>query len=65
MREGATPAKCTICGKSTADTPARLRPFCSKRCADIDLGRWFSGGYVLPGKPVELDEDAPANNDEP
>ncbi len=24
-------------------------PFCSRRCADIDLGRWLKGGYVIPG----------------
>ena len=40
-------------------TPARLRPFCSTRCADVDLGRWFGGGYVIPGSPAELDEDPP------
>jgi len=37
--------KCPICGKP-ADTV--LRPFCSKRCADIDLGRWFKGSYAIP-----------------
>src|SRR6266702_3059464 len=36
---------CPICGKP-AD--AVLRPFCSKRCADVDLHRWFSGRYVVP-----------------
>ena len=25
-----------------------MRPFCSKRCADIDLGRWFQGAYAIP-----------------
>jgi endogenous inhibitor of DNA gyrase (YacG/DUF329 family) len=28
------------------------RPFCSKRCAEIDLGRWLKGAYVIPGAPV-------------
>ena len=37
----------------------RLRPFCSPRCADVDLGRWFSGDYAIPGPPPELDEDPP------
>jgi uncharacterized protein len=32
------------------------RPFCSKRCADIDLGRWLNGDYVLSGDELE-DED--------
>jgi endogenous inhibitor of DNA gyrase (YacG/DUF329 family) len=36
---------------SRAPEAARLRPFCSKRCADIDLHRWLSGGYR-----VETDE---------
>ncbi|TMJ30154.1 MAG: DNA gyrase inhibitor YacG, partial [Alphaproteobacteria bacterium] len=31
---------CPICGKPAAE---RFRPFCSKRCADVDLHRWFSG----------------------
>ena len=26
----------------------KTRPFCSKRCADIDLGRWFQGVYAIP-----------------
>jgi endogenous inhibitor of DNA gyrase (YacG/DUF329 family) len=29
------------------------RPFCSKHCADIDLGRWLGGRYAVPGDPVE------------
>lgn len=49
--------KCPICGRPTA--PA-VRPFCSKRCADIDLQRWLSGRYAVPA--VE-DEEGPA--DEP
>lgn len=39
-------ARCPICGKPT--DPA-FQPFCSKRCADIDLSRWLSGVYVAPG----------------
>jgi endogenous inhibitor of DNA gyrase (YacG/DUF329 family) len=34
-------------------------PFCSSRCADVDLGRWLTGQYVIPGPPAELDEDPP------
>lgn len=37
---------CPICDKPVS--PA-YRPFCSKRCADVDLHRWLSGTYVLPG----------------
>jgi endogenous inhibitor of DNA gyrase (YacG/DUF329 family) len=42
-------ADCPICGKPAAEG---LKPFCSKRCADIDLGRWLKGGYAIPGAPV-------------
>jgi endogenous inhibitor of DNA gyrase (YacG/DUF329 family) len=34
----------------------RHRPFCSRRCADVDLGRWFTGAYAIPGEPVTDDE---------
>ena len=50
------PARCPICGR--AATPDS-RPFCSPRCADIDLGRWLTGQYVVAGRPEELDEDLP------
>lgn len=40
---------CPICGKPGSE---RFRPFCSARCADVDLGRWFSGLYRLPGEPA-------------
>lgn len=36
---------CPICGKASA---AAFRPFCSKRCADIDLHRWLGGVYAVP-----------------
>jgi endogenous inhibitor of DNA gyrase (YacG/DUF329 family) len=48
---------CPICTKP-AD-PA-YRPFCSKRCADVDLHRWLSEGYVMPGS----EEDEPPAEDE-
>jgi len=37
---------CPICSKLAI---MRYHPFCSKRCADIDLGRWLKGAYVMPG----------------
>ncbi len=37
---------CPICGKPSAQA---VHPFCSARCADIDLNRWLSGAYVIPG----------------
>jgi uncharacterized protein len=51
-----SPAACPICRKPAV--PA-YRPFCSKRCADVDLQRWFTGRYAIP---VVEDEDGP---DEP
>lgn len=58
----ATPAAkpCPICGKPMA---ARYKPFCSARCADIDLGRWLKGSYVIPGEPVDEAEEAPAQRE--
>jgi uncharacterized protein len=52
--------ECPICGKPR---DAKLRPFCSKRCADIDLGRWLKGEYSIPGAPVE-EGDEPSGRDE-
>lgn len=52
---GARPDKaaCPICGKPRDD---QYRPFCSKRCADVDLGRWLTGSYTIPVTEEE-DED--------
>jgi len=36
---------------------ARFEPFCSARCADVDLHRWLSGGYVIPGAEVAEDDE--------
>ena len=47
--------KCPICGKPAM---AGLRPFCSRRCSDIDLNRWLSGSYAIPA--VEPDESSDA-----
>ena len=49
--------KCPICGKPADE---KYRPFCSKRCADIDLNRWLSGGYAIPAAPDEDEAGAPA-----
>lgn len=46
---------CPTCGKTPEQ---KWRPFCSRRCADVDLGRWFGERYVLPGEPaLHEDED--------
>ena len=44
---------CPVCGKPQDE---KLHPFCSKRCADVDLNRWLSGSYAIPAKDAE-DED--------
>jgi endogenous inhibitor of DNA gyrase (YacG/DUF329 family) len=54
MSETPLPKPCPICGKPREP---EFSPFCSRRCADIDLGRWLKGSYVIPGKPVEEDEE--------
>ena len=41
---------CPICGKETVRA---YRPFCSKRCADVDLGKWFGGDYAVPSENPE------------
>jgi endogenous inhibitor of DNA gyrase (YacG/DUF329 family) len=45
--------RCPICGKPAV---AEFKAFCSRRCADVDLNRWLSGVYVVPGK-AEEEED--------
>ena len=45
---------CPVCRKPAV---ARYRPFCSARCADVDLHRWFSGAYAVP---VVEDDDSEA-----
>lgn len=47
-------AKCPICRKAQERAFA---PFCSKRCADVDLNRWLSEAYVLPVKDESDAED--------
>ena len=49
---------CPICGKPAVD---RFRPFCSRRCADVDLNRWLSGVYAVP---VTEDEEEDERRDE-
>jgi endogenous inhibitor of DNA gyrase (YacG/DUF329 family) len=53
--------KCPICGKPRSE---RYRPFCSKHCADIDLGRWLDGRYAVPGEPVAKLEGGDADDEE-
>ncbi|MGH9966217.1 MAG: DNA gyrase inhibitor YacG [Pyrinomonadaceae bacterium] len=57
--------KCPTCGKpvDVKDNPSR--PFCSERCKMVDLGRWVSEEYRVPGKPVpteHTDTHSPSKN---
>jgi endogenous inhibitor of DNA gyrase (YacG/DUF329 family) len=45
---------CPICGKPA---PQKSRPFCSPRCADVDLNRWFSGVYAVPVTEDEEEDE--------
>lgn len=47
-----TASPCPICKKPSEP---EYRPFCSKRCADVDLSRWLKGSYAIPGKEAEED----------
>ncbi|PRY94634.1 hypothetical protein BCF33_0227 [Hasllibacter halocynthiae] len=46
---------CPICSK---EADAKYRPFCSKRCADVDLGRWMTGAYAVPSRDPDDAEKA-------
>jgi uncharacterized protein len=53
---------CPICGKPTA---TGYRPFCSRRCADVDLGRWLTESYRIPADEVEDAETEPDDKPSP
>jgi endogenous inhibitor of DNA gyrase (YacG/DUF329 family) len=56
LRAVRTQAKCPVCGKPADD---KYKPFCAKRCADIDLGRWLKEGYRVPTDEGPSEDDAP------
>jgi len=47
---------CPICNKMAVKA---FHPFCSKRCADVDLNRWLSGAYAIPVADDEEDDEGP------
>ena len=58
--EPSKPLHCPICRKLVA-AAAEDFPFCSERCRTIDLGKWASGGYVVPSHDSDLEgADLPA-----
>jgi endogenous inhibitor of DNA gyrase (YacG/DUF329 family) len=44
--------KCPICSRPADE---KYAPFCSRRCADVDLSRWLSGAYAIPDKTESED----------
>ena len=44
---------CPICSKPSV---AAIKPFCSARCADVDLHRWLKGSYAIPARDEDEDE---------
>lgn len=62
-----TARRCPICKKPLPedDAAARYRPFCSKRCADIDLGKWFTGSYAIPGTADEPEDEEEGGTPKP
>ena len=50
---GHTPRPCPICRDPSV---AAFRPFCSKRCADVDLSRWLTGAYAVAGRDDDEDD---------
>jgi endogenous inhibitor of DNA gyrase (YacG/DUF329 family) len=54
--------RCPIC---KAEAVAEFMPFCSKRCSDIDLGKWFTASYVVPSAIDSDDEVYAPDADKP
>ena len=58
---GGAKRPCPICGKPSE---TKWRPFCSKRCADVDLNRWLSGSYAVPAEDDDERPDDEGERDE-
>jgi uncharacterized protein len=63
MAPGQIAKTCPICGKPRLE---QFRPFCSRRCADIDLHRWLGGSYGIPAAEQDDSEaeSVPSHDDE-
>ncbi len=53
-------SSCPIC---TRDSDPKYRPFCSRRCADVDLARWLNGSYAIPAEAI--DDENPVTSEAP
>ena len=51
-------ARCPICGRPAVED---MQPFCSARCADVDLNRWLSGAYLIRGADATDEPEAGSN----
>ena len=49
--------RCPVCGAASAP---KTKPFCSSRCAEVDLGRWLKGGYRIPTDETPAPEELEA-----
>ena len=58
---GSTRGKCPICGRPGVPD---YRPFCSRRCADVDLARWLGCAYAIPDPGESEERTADAKNGE-
>ena len=53
--------RCPICGKPAT---RESRPFCSSRCAHVDLGRWLDGSYRIPTEEAPQETGPPPADEE-
>jgi endogenous inhibitor of DNA gyrase (YacG/DUF329 family) len=53
--------KCPLCGKPSAE---KTKPFCSPRCATLDLGQWLGEGYAIPDTETLEESTSLPNQDE-
>ncbi|MDO9525774.1 MAG: DNA gyrase inhibitor YacG [Gemmobacter sp.] len=53
---------CPICKRAS---DAKHQPFCSRRCADVDLGRWLTGAYAIPVTDPEDEDRQPPSTELP
>jgi endogenous inhibitor of DNA gyrase (YacG/DUF329 family) len=59
--------RCSRCGKDfmfRTVAEHKFFPFCSERCRDVDLGKWLTGGYAIPGAPVPPPVSAEADSED-
>lgn len=55
---------CPTCGKTASWQDNPFRPFCSERCKLVDLGRWVSDEYRVPGKPIPTEQSEKSSDKE-